>query len=526
MLELSDLLTTNNPLGPLKHETILRRSADKPTDILIFHVDLFTRVMSQSRPMIVGRRGAGKTAIVTAFLAAAGREHGRTGRVHAAHDSEDIYAFVNSWDHLAELVDKVGLDTRHSMGDDGDWTSVLPETVANHWKRRLWHVIFQQIYADAMSDKSVRSSLTQVVRYITGDDFIPESSRVSNESITASFNGLIKSVLDYLEENDISCFLVIDSLETYPVLSPKFQKLLSGFIRCVNEFSDQSPRVKIICCVPDEISPVIAKKSPNKIKDLSESGSVSQLRWKPIDLLRIVAERYRAFLNIHHDDVEFCRHISGLNFIDRRHLREFYSSILPDFVTNRHAQPEHTLAYIIRHTQLLPREFLLIFDRAICLSHGSTGRWGRIDASAIVDAVRETEPIIADQILSPYETLYPNLVAACNEHLVNMQPIFQDSELRAVTNRLIKSVRHETEVPWQVLFSMGVIGYCDDLDNINKSSVYQYGRFHYNSAAGITLGNNRTYCIHPVFSGTWGLRPDGAAQTHKYIYPTDVEFEL
>jgi hypothetical protein len=527
-LEDRDFLTPQNPLGPFRHERIIRRAEDEKSTLLLSQVDLFDEVLARGSPLIMGRRGSGKTAIVNALLAASGNHDYFSGRRNRGGDSKDFYAFVNSWDHLAEMVEKVGNDIRHSMGDDTDWSAVLAETAARHWSGRFWQEIFRQVYYQSRQGDDPRdlsSQLRSVIKYFTGADFLPRSAALNSENIHEATRKLRKEVLEYLQRENASCYIVIDSLEEYPVQSPMFRKVLAGFLKCVNEFADDNPRCKIICCIPEEIEPILREYSSNKIKDLTTAASVSRLRWRPFDLLRIVAERYRRFLLLQiSDDLDFISEIRGLKLSTRSELGKFFEMVMPKYIVNRFGQKEDSLAYIVRHSQLLPREFILIFSRAIVNSHAQKGSWRYIEPEVIVNSVEEQEPELVDQVMGPYGSLYPALIREAKAVVSELRPIFKKSDMDRLGGRLETAARHELySSPWEVLYEMGVIGYLEDHDLAQKHAFYEYGRFQYNSKSGISFAKDRRYCIHPIFSGTWKVRQAARDADQKFIYPADVE---
>ena len=524
-MELKDFLTPKTPLGPFHHEKVLRQTHSARTNLLLCQVGLFDQVIARGSPLVVGRRGSGKTAIVNAFLAAAGHADNSYGRGARGDRSDDIYVFINSWDHLDEIVENVGRDIRYALGTDIDWDSILPETVARKWAQRFWDAIFKQLYREAREGdwRNIQGKVPGIISYFTGEDFLPDSARISDESIGRRVAALRSAVLRMLAENKINCFIVIDSLEVYPVNSPKFLKTIAGFLKCVNEFEDDNPNIKVICCIPEEVEHVIYSKSSNRMKDLATASSVSRLRWKPVELLKVVAQRYRDFLIIHvEDDPEFIDEISSYRFRDRKDLQRFYELVMPAGVTNRFGTVENSLAYIIRHTQLLPREFILLFSRAIVKSHEQKGSWRYIEEEAIVAAVSEQEPELAQQILDPYKPLYPALIDEARKVVCELKPIFSKSDVDKLGARLVTSSRHEVDDPWGMLFEIGIIGYIDNQGPQAPNAIYEYGQFHFNSTTKITFANDRRYCVHPVFSGSWNLRQVGRGDTDKFIYPADV----
>lgn len=533
---LSDFLTTKQPLGPFRHEKILKRSGEADRSLLIYRVKTFDQITKRDAAVVIGRRGSGKTAIVSAYLTLS-----EDGQYHFRDDADPdvdgvesrngdistwktIRVFINSWNHLDEIVDKVGADARHSLHGSEDWSSLLPETVARHWARRLWHVVIRHMYELCISNDEVRRALPLVRKYINGEDVLPAAGALSDENLNRSFQAVKEQISQFLKQNNLSCLIVIDSLEQYPVISPKFQKLIAGFLKCVNDFNDDEGQARILCCIPEEIEHVFSGRASNKLKDLSEAGEVARLRWRPFDLLKVVAERYRAFLRIHlTDNVEFLRSIDHLAFAKRDDLKKFYDSVLPESITNRLGMVEATLPYIVRHTQLLPRELILIFNRAIIRSHEMKGSWRFIEERAIVEAVEDQEPDLADQILKPYEPIYPDLLQACRTVIPELSPIFSSSDVDKWKAKMKNMAGHECDDPWSMAFQIGIIGYIDPTES-RHHALYEYGNFHYNSKAPIMFASGREFCVHPIFSGTWKLkRPSGQS---KCVYPAKIDEAL
>jgi len=528
-VQIRDLLTTQNPLGPSRHEAIIRLLGGITPDALLYPTGAFDNIVGARRPIILGRKGAGKTAVAAAMVGLSG--HGARPKKWsysytqsgASDGSGDIYLFINSWRQLDELVNKVGLDSLHSLGGIPDFESLMPETVAGHWMRRIWMAILEQIYRLSLDNSEVRTNLAYVVKYIQGKDIVPHHLELTDRVLNQKFEQAQQEVCNYLALRKRRCYVVIDALERYPVTAPRFQKVMAGFLKCVNDFSFDYPNIRITCLIPEEVESHFVAGASNYLKDLSTAASASRLTWKPIDLLRIVAERYRVFLGIHsHGDKEYIKLIDGLDFSKRGDLKLFYQSVTPEDLENRLRKPESAIAYIIRHTQLLPREFLMIFDAAILNSHRKNGSWRALVPSAIVDAISTLESELAHQILYPYDAVYPSLIAAAKKVLPRLSPICTGRDLDKVNAELVNLTKHETSNPWETLFEIGVMGYVDERAKGIANDRYAYGRFRFNSDAlkPITFTSQRHFCVHPVFSGTWGLKR--TPEDTRSVYPAEV----
>jgi len=484
---------------------------------------VFDNAAARRSPLIVGRRGSGKTAVTAALLASSSKSSSTT----SSQIYSDIYIHIDSWKSLDSLIERVGWDCSHSIGNGGDWESLVSETVARHWAKRFWVAIFEEFYSmanDPENESVTRLTLPLICKYIEGADFLTSKSELTNDVLEKQYTETLNSVVDYLTEHELHCYVVIDSLEEYPIRSNKFSKVIGGLLKCVNEFNDDYPCASIICCLPHEIEPLVVRRAANKIKDLSDADGVTRLKWRPIELLKIVAERYRAFLRIYQkDDPEFLSSITNLDFNRRQHLRKFYELTLPDRITNKYGQSELTIPYIIRHTQLLPRELLIILNKAIVLSHQKLGSWRHVTDESIVNAVDMEQGDLLDQILKPYLSIYPQTVEACRIIVPELPPVCGYEDLQIHGRKFNKLTSHEVSEPWETLFEIGVLGYVDESLS-GKSDYYLYGSFHYNSNSPFVLGTGRKYCIHPIFSGSWRLNRSNISGD--FVYPASIKEDM
>ncbi|WP_271067470.1 hypothetical protein [Caulobacter sp. NIBR1757] len=527
---LGDLLTPSDPLGPARHERILRRVDNQASNLLLYKTNLFDEITSRPRPLIIGRRGSGKTAVVNALLAqSAGKNYSYAENPGYIQNNNNIIVFINSWSYFDSLVEQVGHDIALTHGPAVDWTGVLPETSARVWSRHIWRAIFQRIYDDSLKvgQSKKQEYITAVKNYISGRDFVVNGTDITNGGLDSASGKVRQKIIEHLVATKSKCILIIDSLEGYPVHSPRFSKVISGFLRFISDFQDSHPNCRVYCCMPEEIEPFVAQHYPNTHKDGSKATSISRLQWRTMDLLKIVAKRYREFLKLHlsREDSDFIDSIQGLNLDRKDDLKYFFSQVIPETVRNKYGQEENTIAYIIRHTQLLPREFLLIFSTAILMSHRDIGSWRYIDEKAIVGAIDFVEEDLCNQILTPFRPLYPVLCENVKSVVAHLPPIFRGRDLQSC-KKLDNITKSETVDCWSTLFSMGIIGYLEDESGPKPGSIYEPARFYYNSVKSITFAPDRLYCFHPIFSGTWNLRNHPEATGMKFVYPAQISSEL
>jgi hypothetical protein len=195
---------------------------------------------------------------------------------------------------------------------------------------------------------------------------------------------------------------------------------------------------------------------------------------------------------------------------------------MQDEITNSLGLKETSLAYLIRHTQLLPREFIIIFNKAIKNSLLYTRSTSFIIDRAVVSAVEESEEILVANILAPYRTIYPKLIEACDSILPNMSPICSNSDLDKVASQFKGRVEDDVSDPWRTLYEIGILGEAQrENGKCVETERYIYAHFKFNSVQQINFSNTGTYCFHPLFSKKWGMmhnRRNGM----KLVYPAAV----
>ncbi|MEM9014971.1 MAG: hypothetical protein AAGB02_07670 [Pseudomonadota bacterium] len=259
---------------------------------------------------------------------------------------------------------------------------------------------------------------------------------------------------------------------------------------------------------------------------MKDFGDAQKLDWRPSDLLRMVAERYRLGLKTIDGAIEDQteERFDKWDFSNRDDLQEFFNEVMDDEIVNSFDQKEDPLAYIIRHTQLLPREFILIFNRAIRASKEEIGSWRRLTGNAVRYAVEQTETELAKHILLPYQTVYPKLLRACQAVMPELPPICEKRDLDKVGSRFKGRIEEDVFDVWNTLFEIGILGYVEN--NPTPSFVdddrYVYAFFKYNSSSPIAFRNECQYCVHPLFSRYWSLnRPAGSSL--QFVYPANIE---
>jgi len=303
----------------------------------------------------------------------------------------------------------------------------------------------------------------------------------------------------------------------YPVRNEIFAEVLGGLLQGINSLHYDSPRVNVTFCLPEEIERHIESNSSNIMKDYNVAY---RIRWKPIDLLRVVAHRYRLYAKIH--EPSLFEETKVLDFDSRDQLHLFFATIMPQDFANALGEPEDPLAYVIRHTQLLPRHALALFNGIITRERQISNQTARLSGDAIRLGTADAERILAQQVLVPFMRIYPDLIASCEDILPDLSPVCDLSALNKIQRRFARRVEPDIANIWKTLFDMVILGrVVEGQDAGPVGQRYHLGQFHYNIDGAFGLSSSDRYCFHPIFTRHFGINRRNGDRLS--VYPANVD---
>jgi hypothetical protein len=168
-----------------------------------------------------------------------------------------------------------------------------------------------------------------------------------------------------------------------------------------------------------------------------------------------------------------------------------------NWIENRRGVSERSFAYVLRHTQLRPRQ-LIILCNAIARRARKAGRFPSFSDDDIRVAVREKELDLANEIINSYSSMYQH-VGKIVDALMGCPMIFEGREL----DRRAK----ETASQWprglysppnfrQLVAELGIVGRIRKRD---EGSRYISADFEYASSERLPLTVHDECVIHPMF---------------------------
>lgn len=474
------------PLGPIA--ALPSPNIDPDIQRLIFDTENeLYRSMNHGRTLLVGRKGSGKTSLLNSVSFEANRS------IIIPLDSGET---ADIFTRVVDEIDNLSSDT------------AVVEQVGTLWTALIWGVVFAKVpelradeligqYLEGFGLRNFSGAPYEIIDHqIKRMKQFPPSDRPVPQKIRyiklngVGFSEAKERANDLLRENRKYVFVLMDSLENYVLHKFQNTMALSGLLRCVGILTGERSQCIFRCCIPAEKYHTLLDLSENPLKDFQ--GSLL-LHWDAGELVQLAAKRYAEYIRYY--DPELYR--SSVSFIDlnsRRGAFEFWKLIFPREIPNRNNIHENAIAYILRHTQLLPRHFLFILTRILERSIKHHKQISGVDGQHIVDGIFDAENEIMKQILEAYRATVPAGEEACKQVLPGLPTLFSWDDFSNVVKRRRDELRNldRTEV-MQALIEIGAVG-----KFVGHTDKYNVATFEYMVPHRLVASLQDKFCIHPV----------------------------
>jgi len=507
--KLERVITRQQPFGPpdatqFTASTELLRLLYDPTNRTHLQAE------SSGAPYVIGRKGAGKTAFVTAPKL--------DPRVRPVElPSADVYQGV---------FDVVG-----SLVHGG--RRLFPEHTARLWRDLAWCAVLAEIARDRPTEDPGYHAVREFSESL-GNGAVPVDAQASVASYLRRLNTLIgagtpsggvgdllnsvsgngwtivqaiEAGTQILEASPYRYVLIVDSLEHYlgDLPTTDYQQVerlaFEGLFRFVGGDGTRPDRsFDIRFAFPAEVWSVLEKVSANPIKDFHRRVIA---HWSARELITLIGNRLNIYCHLYQPDIVAVNAVDGdprpeaIDYDESRHL---IKQVLPDSITNGYGGSEDTVAYLVRHTQLLPRHLITILNCVweAQLAH-DPGAPLPVKPIAVIEGVRRGEYEIVRDILAAFSGVHPGARLCCERTLPNLGNVIAEGDLHRTYNQ--NGIRKETGLEFRqflrCLLEIGCIGRVIDTKSTSR---YVVGEFEYTRTGSLHIGSDESFCIHPAFA--------------------------
>ncbi|MBI5955193.1 MAG: hypothetical protein HY865_26345 [Chloroflexi bacterium] len=494
MLEaVSPYITKDEPFGPIDSVDI--DSSDLNALKLLFEQHNWTYKNLRNRPsIIIGRRGSGKTYYLRSVF----------------FDKQyDFYTEIRTarvLGHMTRVIER--------MAD----SAVFSEMVSDLWDMVLWISLFFEIRKTSILSEDERyvvdTYLENVNVHHAGnvDDVLWTIANLLDETMrdtpdgdaSSALRGYDRITFDYvksavttsLTRSKKTFVILMDSLDDFQLDMGAVSRSLQGLLKLVGSMNKPRDVVDIRFCLPAEIYHRFIKISSNPNKDFRRA---LKLQWTAGELVLLGAQRLMFYLALYHP--AFLKTISPLDLTKRSDALRLFQAVFPERITNQAGVQEETMSYILRHTQLLPRHFLMLLNSIFKnLNDADKTNPFPISGDRIINGIRQVEEFMVGEIFVAFNPTYPTAEETCRRCLPELGHKFSMGDLHRVFTRHGKAVFGSDNLFdfQRMLLEIGAIG---RVLKGKETDLYIKGSFEYTVSHEMSLGQEDELCVHPLFSG-------------------------
>jgi hypothetical protein len=504
-VELKKFVNRSAPFGPINASRLL--GSEIAGDVL-FNTRNKVWEFYQKRPrVVVGRKGSGKTTILS-----------------HTNQLEDYRYVINV--PTAKAITEFRKSVYPSAADVG---LVFVEDAAEIWDRLLNTEIMALLPEDTINKLPAVCLYLEAINRGAGGMVQSLSAALNNNKEALDGGGigyLIRAALDvykgdgegtyrkaladldwYLADTNSKVVVILDSLENYHLDIPQNAETMRALLKCVGEYGTSLRSLRV--CLPGEMYFELRELSENVEKDFINTMA---LHWLPIELMTVAAWRYLVYLRLYAPD-ELAK-FSSFDMASREDINRIIHSFLPRETINASGKREFTIAYILRHSQLLPRQLIGIFNAIFSDGH-STSVFN--DEVSVLDGVKTAEQSIYEGVKSAFRKKYSGLDAICSCTLTELPRFFSDSELHKIYNFHGKPASAsmgflEFRDFKRMLIEVGAIGRAGE-----RNGLYSDSEFEYAVRGKLNISVKDELCLHPIFSGIHESSVN--RDSEYYVYP-------
>lgn len=506
-----DGLTDLEPFGEADCESELKVLGSSEYSKYYFDHTHFNReALSPKVFLIIGRRGAGKTALSQFFSFQQLMPRVTTIEV------DEPAAFQQLMSKIAESA----ASTREVA---------IPRLV-KIWEFVIWSTIFWQLqdkdprikaavlFTDQTDQVStfIRQVLkTLVSNFLDGDNLTDElEDFISNERVQKAK----KAVLEVVRGNKV--IIALDTMENYAVRDESMMRSMGALIQCASRFSRNYARhgIYLKIFIMAEIFPYLKEEvSLNPLKFIHDE---IYLQWRPKDLMRLISWRYDRYLK---QNNMLAPTISKVDW-DNHHdvLREKWEPYWGKKLRTRQGLIEETFPFVLRHTQLRPRQ-LIVLCNSVARHAQEAETFPEFGPDSIIEGIRSAEKRLAEEVMNSYSSVYPG-AARIAEALSGLPLIFKGNELDKRAPQTASQWppgEYSSYAFRQFVSELGIVG---RVRHVSEKKGIVEADFEYAGDSRISLLVNDQCVIHPMFYKKLNIRM--TRNLCVYPFPDHEEFKF
>lgn len=448
---------------------------------------IYHRVRNSARELIIGRKGAGKSAICLMLKNAL--ESGSVTSILVTPDSLSQHkieqlktssinkdeSYVLSWKYM--LLVTVAKEV----------ISQVKKTSSRAGKKNLKAVRkflvnndeIDKTFFDNISKKATALSKFSVKAY--GIEGAVETRQLEIQNDAANeLNDFQNTLIELLTQlNDLQIILLIDKVDDIWNQTEESELMIIGLLKAVHTLNASLQNTHIIVFLRSDIYDILKFNDSDKLHSLEE-----RLDWQDSDLKHLIATRGKVSANLTENNVD-----------------NLWDTVFDDQVKDT-----PSFEYIVKRTLRRPRDLIQFCNNS--LTEAQDNNHNKIVADDILNAEKQYSKWKLKDLSSEFAIQYPYL-----DELLGLFQAFKSEFMREEFNVRYQEAKKRltkyedlqatnSDKMLQILFTIGFLG-----AQINNSPVFVY------DDPLILLPQHKNLLVHPAFHMALGLRKPSKVTT-------------
>lgn len=480
-----------DPFGMADCESELEELKDEYKSLYFGQTPFNTAALNPRTYLIIGRRGAGKTALSHYFS--------------FQHEIKNpLVIDVDEPKEYQKVLNQIARRSTYSP-------ELAVPNARDVWVYLIWCLIFENtkdasldisnacVPCEQLATYSHAGFLNRAIDWLLGHfragTLESDEHLISDFLDAETFKLAQQSVLDFAKARQI--FIAVDTLEKYDVADTGLMNAIAGLVEAAAElnlkFAKKGVHTKVF--VSGEIFPHLMEVSlQNPLKSVKHPV---HMLWRAKDLLRLIAWRYHRFLR--REKLLLPISQGPIDWDSPKDvLLKAWAPYFGKAVRNKRGETEHTFSYVLRHTQMRPRQLIELCN-SIAAKSIASGNFPLMSARDIVEGINDGELKLATEIINSYSRVHEG-VADIVRALHKMPMIFLGSEL---DKRAPESAPHWKAGGYspsafsQLVVELGIVGKVVD----RSDSGHVSAEFEYSQRASMRVTHRDECVMHPMFFG-------------------------
>jgi len=479
----------NEPFGQADCESEVRALKAEYSELYFDETPFNEEAIKPDTYLIIGRRGSGKTALSHYFSFQKAFEN----PIYIDVDEPALYQKC-----LTELA---------AQASESHELAIL--RLQRIWSYVIWCVIVEQ--TRELSPDIDRASAPAQHRRRSVSEFINGIMQMLVELFRESaddtgyvdVNALFADALRREVQDAVLAIasrrpvmIAIDTLERYDVSDERLMNAMAALVQCAAEFNGEyaSRGIHLKVFMSGEVFPHLTEVVlQNPLKSVKKPV---YLLWRPKDLLRLISWRFHRYLSACEQlDARSEGAIDWSNHEDV--MQRMWLPYFGEELSNGRGLRERTFSYVMRHTQLRPRQLILVCN-AIASRALRAKQFPYFNEIDVVAAIKDVEVELAAEIINSFHEVYAHIHEIVDA-LMNMPMVFAGNELDKRAPQSKPSWPDGTYSPAgfrQLVAELGIVG---RVTRHNTDSGFIDADFEYSMRDRLRLTHRDKCAIHPMF---------------------------